>query len=80
MPAVYLGHGAPPLADDKVQYSDGTKSTLSQQASDVVEFLAWASEPHMEDRKRTGVRVILFLLAMAGLMYAVKHAVWADKH
>ena len=69
-----------PLADDKVQYVDGTKSTVDQQASDVVEFLAWASEPHMEDRKRTGVRVILFLLAMAGLMYAVKRSVWADKH
>ena len=71
---------APPLADDKVTYADGTKSTVSQQASDVTEFLAWASEPHMEDRKRTGVRVILFLLALAGLMYAVKRTVWADKH
>jgi cytochrome c1 len=70
----------PPLADDKVTYADGTKATLDQEASDVVEFLAWASEPHMEDRKRTGVRVILFLLAMAGLMYAVKRQVWADKH
>ena len=70
----------PPLADDKVAYVDGTKSTMSQQSSDVVEFLAWASEPHMEDRKRTGVRVILFLLAMAGLMYAVKRSVWSDKH
>jgi cytochrome c1 len=70
----------PPLADDKVQYADGTKPTLDQEASDVVQFLAWASEPHMEDRKRTGVRVILFLLAMAGLMYAVKRQVWSDKH
>jgi cytochrome c1 len=34
----------------------------------------------MEDRKRTGVRVVLFLLAMAGLMYAVKRSVWSDKH
>lgn len=71
---------APPLADDKVTYADNTKATLAQQASDVTEFLAWASEPHMEDRKRTGVRVILFLLALAGLMYAVKRMVWSDKH
>ena len=71
---------APPLADDKVTYADGTKATTDQEASDVTEFLAWASEPHMEDRKRTGVRVILFLLALAGLMYAVKRMVWADKH
>lgn len=71
---------APPLSDDKVTYVDGTKATTDQEASDVVEFLAWASEPHMEDRKRTGVRVVLFLLAMAGLMYAVKRSVWSDKH
>ena len=61
-------------------YVDGTKATTDQEASDVIEFLAWASEPHMEDRKRTGVRVVLFLLAMAGLMYAVKRSVWSDKH
>jgi cytochrome c1 len=70
----------PPLADGKVTYADGTKNTLEQEASDVVEFLAWASEPHLEDRNRTGVRVILFLLALAGLLYAVKQQVWADKH
>jgi cytochrome c1 len=70
----------PPLVDDKVTYADGTKATLAQEASDITEFLAWASEPHMEDRKRTGVRVILFLLALAGLMYAVKRQVWSDKH
>ena len=70
----------PPLADDKVQYVDGTKATLDQEARDVVEFLAWASEPHLEARNRTGVRVILFLLAFAGLMYAMKRQVWADKH
>ena len=70
----------PPLADDKVQYADGTKATLDREASDIVEFLAWASEPHLEDRNRMGVRVILFLLALAGLMYAVKRQVWADKH
>jgi ubiquinol-cytochrome c reductase cytochrome c1 subunit len=70
----------PPLADDKVQYADGTKATLDQEARDVVEFLAWASEPHLEARNRTGIRVILFLLALAGLMYAVKRQVWADKH
>lgn len=69
-----------PLEDGKVNYVDGTKNTLQQEASDVVQFLAWASEPHLEARKRTGVRVILFLLAMAGLMYAVKRSVWADVH
>jgi cytochrome c1 len=70
----------PPLSDDKVTYADGTKATLDQEARDITEFLAWAAEPHLEDRNRTGVRVILFMLALAGLMYAVKRTVWADKH
>jgi cytochrome c1 len=71
---------AQPLTDDKVTYVDGTKATIAQMSADVTEFLAWASEPHMEDRKRTGVRVILFLLAMTLMLYAVKRKVWADKH
>ncbi|MFO1082090.1 MAG: cytochrome c1 [Reyranellaceae bacterium] len=70
----------PPLSEGSVTYVDGTKPTLEQEAADVVEFLSWAAEPKMEDRKRTGVRVILFLLVFAGLLYAVKRSVWADKH
>ncbi len=70
-----------PLSDGKVTYIEGgPKATLDQMASDVTEFLAWASEPHLEARNRTGIRVVLFLLAFAGLMYAVKRQVWADKH
>lgn len=70
----------PPLSDGKVTYVDGTKATVEQMSTDVTEFLAWASEPHLEARNRTGIRVVLFLLAFAGLMYAVKRQVWADKH
>ena len=70
-----------PLSDGKVTYIEGgPKATLEQMSTDVVEFLAWASEPHLEARNRTGIRVVLFLLALAGLMYAVKRQVWADKH
>jgi cytochrome c1 len=80
---VFPGHRIampPPLSDDKVQYADGTKATLDQEAFDVVNFLAWASEPHLEARNRTGVRVILFMLVLAGFAYALKRQVWADKH
>jgi cytochrome c1 len=70
----------PPLSDDKVTYIGDVKPTLDQEARDVVEFLAFASDPHLEARNRTGVRVILFLLVLAGFMYAVKRQVWADKH
>ena len=69
-----------PLDDDRVTYSDGTKATVPQMAKDVVTFLAWASEPNMEHRKALGVKVILFLVLLSGLLYAVKRKVWADLH
>jgi cytochrome c1 len=71
---------AKPLNDGQVNYIDGAKNDVASMARDVVTFLAWAAEPKMEDRKRTGVRVLLFLLIFAGLMYAVKRKIWADAH
>lgn len=71
---------APPLTEGQVSYADGTAASVEQMAHDVTQFLAWASEPHMEERKRTGIKVVIFLLAFAGLMYAVKRKVWADVH
>ena len=69
-----------PLQADQVEYTDGTKPTLDQEAHDVVTFLTWASNPEMVQRKQIGVRVVLFLALMTGLTYAVKRKVWADQH
>ncbi len=72
---------APPLTEDgQVEFHDGTKDTLEQKAHDVVTFLAWASEPELETRKQMGVRIILFLTILGGLVYAVKRKIWADVH
>ncbi|MGE0737209.1 MAG: cytochrome c1 [Alphaproteobacteria bacterium] len=72
---------AKPLNDDGVTYTDGTKATVAQMATDVAAFLTWAAEPEMEDRKRLGIKALLFLLLCAGFFYAIKRKVWADlKH
>lgn len=67
---------APPLVADKVSFDDGTKSTLEQQASDVVAFLDWAAEPKAGERKRTGFAVLIYLALFAGLLYASYRRVW----
>ena len=69
-----------PLRADQVEYVDGTKATLEQEAKDVVQFLTWASEPTMETRKQVGVKVVLFLALMTGLTYGVKKKVWKNVH
>ena len=70
----------PPLSDDAVNYGDGTKPTLEQEAHDVVAFLTWAAEPNLEARKHMGVKVIAFLLITTVLCYAVKRKIWARIH
>ena len=70
----------PPLQDNSVTYTDGTKPTLDQEAHDVTAFLTWAAQPELDRRHAMGVRVFLYLLILTGLVYAVKRQVWADVH
>ena len=67
-----------PLSDGQVEYTDGTPATLKQYSKDVAAFLYWAAEPSLEQRKRIGVRVMLFLMLLAGLLYFTKKRIWAD--
>jgi ubiquinol-cytochrome c reductase cytochrome c1 subunit len=66
-----------PLTAGQVDYTDGTPTTLDQYAKDVSAFLYWAAEPTMEQRKRVGARVMIFLLVLAGLLYFTKKKIWA---
>lgn len=79
----FAGHQiamAKPLSEGQVTYTDGTANTLEQQARDVTQFLAWAAEPHMEQRKGMGLKVMIFMLAFCGIMLAAKRKLWADIH
>lgn len=79
----FPGHNiamAAPLSEGSVEYADGTKATVDRMAQDVVEFLAWASEPNMEARKQMGIKVMLFLLVFTGMLIAVKKKVWSNVH
>ena len=67
-----------PLSDEQVEYADGTEATVAQMAKDVTNFLVWAAEPELEERKRMGVKVVLFLVLLTGMLFAVKRAVWSN--
>ncbi|MCJ8509515.1 cytochrome c1 [Rhizobium lemnae] len=70
---------APPLSDGQVTYDDGSPQTLDQYAKDVSAFLMWAAEPHLEERKRTGFMVMVFLAIFTILVYLTKKSVYANK-
>lgn len=68
---------APPISDGQVTYDDGSPETVDQYAKDVAAFLMWAAEPHMEERKRTGFMVMIFLLVFSGLIYLTKKSIFS---
>ena len=69
-----------PLYGDDVEYADGTDAPIAQQAHDVATFLAWAAEPNLDSRKKLGIKVLLFLIVLSGLLYASKTKVWREVH
>jgi ubiquinol-cytochrome c reductase cytochrome c1 subunit len=71
---------AKPLTDGMVEYSDGSPQTMHQYAKDVSAFLMWTAEPRLEDRKKIGLRVIVYLVVFAGLLYLVKRKIWKRVH
>ncbi|MEM8936060.1 MAG: cytochrome c1 [Pseudomonadota bacterium] len=69
---------APPLLDGIVAYEDGSPETVEQYAKDVTEFLTWAAEPKMEERKSLGVITMIYLVILAGLSYWSYRQIWSN--
>ena len=65
------------LMDGLVEYADGTNSTVDQMAKDVTTFLAWAAEPELEERHKTGVKVIIYLVLLTILVYLSMKKIWS---
>jgi ubiquinol-cytochrome c reductase cytochrome c1 subunit len=65
-----------PLSDGFVDYADGSPKTVQQYAKDASAFLMWAAEPKLEERKRLGFRVLVFLIVYAGMLLVVKKKIW----
>ena len=66
-----------PLSDGLVEYIDGTEATSEQMAKDVVSFLMWSAEPHLETRHKTGFRVIIYLIILTILVYLSMKKIWS---
>jgi ubiquinol-cytochrome c reductase cytochrome c1 subunit len=64
------------LYDGLVEYEDETPATASQMAKDVVEFLNWAAEPEMDQRKKMGWKILGVTTILFGLSVWMKRYVY----
>jgi len=71
---------AQPLDEGYVDYDDGTENTLPQLAEDITTFLVWSAEPELEERKRLGIKVIIFFIALGSIVFIVKNKLWREIH
>jgi len=69
-----------PITDGAVDYKDGTPKTLDNYSRDIAAFLSWAAEPNLNERRRIGLGVMIFLFVLAGLLYFTKKRVWESAH
>jgi ubiquinol-cytochrome c reductase cytochrome c1 subunit len=72
----------PPLvAENQVTYGEGApKATVDQMAKDVAAFLIWTAEPKLENRLKSGIPAVIFLLIFAALCWMSYKQIWADKN
>ena len=65
------------LEDGLLEYNDGTVATEEQMAKDVVTFLSWAAEPHLEARHKLGFKAIIYLIILTILAYFSMKRLWS---
>ncbi|XP_055507943.1 cytochrome c1, heme protein, mitochondrial [Leucoraja erinacea] len=68
---------APPIYDEAVEFEDGTPASMSQIAKDVCTFLRWSAEPEHDQRKRMGLKVLLFAALLFPPLYYMKKHRWS---
>ncbi len=66
-----------PLGDSLVDYRYGSPKTVPQYAKDAAASPMWAAEPKLDERKRLGFSVLIFLIVYAGPLFATKKTIWA---
>ncbi len=70
-PVEIMDHG-------KVKLIPAPENTAKQMAYDVTQFLAWSADPKLEQRKRTGLMTILYLLILSILLFFSYKRVWRN--
>jgi len=72
----------PPLADEMLEFEDGTPASVPQMAKDVSVFLEWCSNPWWDERKLIGYKAIAtcaVILVSSGYYNRFLSGIWRSR-
>lgn len=83
--SVFPGHQLAmpaPITEGRLTEKDGymIPATVDNMARDVTAFLSWTADPSLNQRKRIGWQVMLYLLITTLLLYLGKKRIWSKLH
>jgi cytochrome c1 len=53
------------------------RTEIQNNARDIVSFLAWAADPHEQERHKLGYYVLGYLFVLTFMLYLVKNQIWS---
>lgn len=53
------------------------RTEIQKNARDIVSFLAWAADPHEQERHKLGYYVLGYLFVLTFMLYLVKNQIWS---
>lgn len=74
---VFPGVKMPDIMGMSEATDDAQRTAIKNKAKDIVSFLAWAADPHEQDRLRLGKYIMLYLVVLTTLLYLLKKRIWA---
>ena len=69
-----------PITDGAVEIHGRDRAHTQQLFQGYHAFLTWAADQNLVERKKIGLRVMIFLFVLAGLLYFTKKRVWEAAH
>lgn len=74
---VFPGTNMPDVLGIASATDSAQRAALEEKSRDVVSFLAWAADPHEQERHKLGYYVIGYLIILTLLLYFLKNQIWS---
>ncbi len=74
---VFPGVKMPDVMGISEATDEAQRTAIKAKAKDIVSFLAWAADPHEQERLALGKYLMIYLVVLTSLLYLLKRRIWS---